>query len=198
MKPLKQELRRYLNDKVKEIPFALKGKKEAELSFNLAWLLKKLYLLINKKTGVVIGGYSPMNDEVNWMHVLKKIDFKHDLSFPTSSNSGMDFLKALPSELVESRIFGAKILIPQQGSLKVFPDIFFVPGRGFDLDGKRLGRGKGFYDRFLAQNEGIKIGVCFDCQLDGHIPVTDCDIAMDYVVTETLVANCKTGMRLIV
>ncbi|MEO7298676.1 MAG: 5-formyltetrahydrofolate cyclo-ligase, partial [Verrucomicrobiota bacterium] len=49
-------------------------------------------------------------------------------------------------------------------------DLALVPGVGFDLTGRRLGRGKGFYDRLLAEIPGTKCGVCFDEQIVEEIP----------------------------
>lgn len=64
-------------------------------------------------------------------------------------------------------------------------DLTLVPGVGFDLTGRRLGRGKGFYDRLLAEIPGTKCGVCFDEQIVGEIPTEPHDVRMDYVLTPT-------------
>lgn len=62
-------------------------------------------------------------------------------------------------------------------------DVAVVPGVAFDIHGHRLGRGRGYYDRFLADVPYIyKIGVCFPFQLVGQVPVVPTDIAMDTVV----------------
>jgi 5-formyltetrahydrofolate cyclo-ligase len=62
-------------------------------------------------------------------------------------------------------------------------DLIIVPGMAFDLKNNRLGRGKAYYDKFLAGQNGFKIGVCFDFQLLKKIPTIPSDIAMDLVVT---------------
>jgi 5-formyltetrahydrofolate cyclo-ligase len=64
-------------------------------------------------------------------------------------------------------------------------DFVAVPGVAFTVDGRRLGRGKGFYDRLLASVCGIKCGVAFDQQIVEHIPVEAHDIRLDYVLTPT-------------
>ncbi len=75
-----------------------------------------------------------------------------------------------------------------------YPDIELgiIPGMSFDYRGNRLGRGKGFYDRFLQQAKGMyKIGICFDFQLwEGNhsqpfIPTEETDIQMDEVISGT-------------
>ena len=65
-------------------------------------------------------------------------------------------------------------------------DIILVPGVAFDAAGHRLGRGRGYYDRFL-RTMGIvpsvrTLGVCFDFQKVDEVPVDDFDIAVDTVI----------------
>jgi 5-formyltetrahydrofolate cyclo-ligase len=62
-------------------------------------------------------------------------------------------------------------------------DLALVPGMAFDLSGNRLGRGKGFYDRILAQASGIKCGVGYDFQLLEKIPAEAHDARMDFILT---------------
>ena len=58
-----------------------------------------------------------------------------------------------------------------------------VPGMSFDPQGNRLGRGKGYYDRFLAQvPQAYKIGVCFDFQKVELVPTDENDIQMNEVI----------------
>jgi len=62
-------------------------------------------------------------------------------------------------------------------------DLVIVPGVAFDRKKKRLGRGKGFYDRFFKNNNSIKIGVGFDFQFLAEVSSTKLDIRMDKVIT---------------
>jgi 5-formyltetrahydrofolate cyclo-ligase len=64
-------------------------------------------------------------------------------------------------------------------------DLALAPGLGFDLAGRRLGRGQGFYDRMLAQIAGAKCGVAFDSQIMGEIPAEAHDIHMNFILTPT-------------
>jgi 5-formyltetrahydrofolate cyclo-ligase len=65
-------------------------------------------------------------------------------------------------------------------------DLILVPGVAFDLGGRRLGRGKGFYDRLLANARGIKCGIAFDVQIVKAVPVEIHDMRMNFIVTPTL------------
>lgn len=62
-------------------------------------------------------------------------------------------------------------------------DVAIVPGMAFDPAGHRLGRGRGYYDRFLPHiPQAYKIGVCFNFQLVDQVPVDTTDVKMDEVV----------------
>ncbi len=63
-------------------------------------------------------------------------------------------------------------------------DLAIIPGVAFNSEGNRLGRGKGFYDKFLAGFDGYKIGICFDFQLINSIPTEDFDIKMDQIISD--------------
>ena len=67
-------------------------------------------------------------------------------------------------------------------------DLILVPGLGFDPNGHRLGRGGGFYDRFIESlpttNRPLLLGVCFGCQIVDRVPTEPHDHPMDRVVTE--------------
>lgn len=65
-------------------------------------------------------------------------------------------------------------------------DVVLVPGMAFDASGRRLGRGRGYYDRFLAHcpSSMYKIGVCFSFRLLESVPSEPHDVIMDDVVTD--------------
>jgi 5-formyltetrahydrofolate cyclo-ligase len=62
-------------------------------------------------------------------------------------------------------------------------DLILVPGVGFDLNGRRLGRGKGYYDRLLTGIRGAKCGLAFEKQIVMTIPTEPHDITLDYIAT---------------
>ena len=80
--------------------------------------------------------------------------------------------------------FGADILGPNQSEKVVTPKIIIVPGLGFSKEGIRLGRGKGFYDRYLEDKSVIKIGISFEMQIVDFIPTDSHDVKMDFIVTD--------------
>ena len=64
-------------------------------------------------------------------------------------------------------------------------DLVIVPGLGFTRTGHRIGRGMGFYDRFLAQPEfiGISCGLAFEDQVIPVVPLLDHDVPLSMLVT---------------
>lgn len=62
-------------------------------------------------------------------------------------------------------------------------DLAVVPGMAFDTRGNRLGRGKGYYDRFLSQlPQATKVGLCFPFQKFPGVPTDENDVRMDLVI----------------
>lgn len=63
-------------------------------------------------------------------------------------------------------------------------DLAVVPGVAFTAGGARLGRGRGYYDRYLSQPafRAVKIGVCYRHQLVDELPLEPHDVVMDAVV----------------
>jgi len=64
-------------------------------------------------------------------------------------------------------------------------DLILVPGVAFDLCGRRLGRGKGYYDHLLAALRGTTCAVAFDQQLVDAIPVEPHDVCLNCILTPT-------------
>lgn len=96
---------------------------------------------------------------------------------------------------VEKGSFG--ILEPRAGSTKEVlpeePDLLILPGVAFDLGGRRIGYGKGYYDRFLEKiPSGIPlIGLAYDFQIVKSFPAKRGDRRVSKVVTEERVISAK-------
>lgn len=71
-------------------------------------------------------------------------------------------------------------------------EMVVVPAVAYDARGNRLGRGKGFYDRFLASTPAVKVGVGYDFQLLDEIPAEPHDVPMDIVITQKSTIVLKT------
>jgi len=89
-------------------------------------------------------------------------------------------------------------LIPQPAKGEIFPlgqiDLIVVPGLAFNESGHRLGRGKGFYDRFLAQPSlrALRAAIAFEEQLFADIPTEPHDVGMQMIVTDQRIIRIAT------
>lgn len=72
-------------------------------------------------------------------------------------------------------------------------DLILVPGLAFDEHGRRLGRGGGHYDRFLAGLSSARAGVAFEVQLAPEVPAGPGDECVDAVVTERRIIQTGAG-----
>ncbi len=64
-------------------------------------------------------------------------------------------------------------------------DLVIVPGLGFDRKGRRLGRGEGYFDRFLKKTgKAVKIGIAFREQIVKKIPTAAHDVRVDKILTD--------------
>ena len=64
-------------------------------------------------------------------------------------------------------------------------DVVFVPGLAFDKNGGRLGRGAGYFDRYLAKlKKAIKVGLAYKEQVVKKVPAEKHDIFLDFIITD--------------
>lgn len=87
----------------------------------------------------------------------------------------------------ETLAFGAFGILEPQGERPCGAgeiDLAVCPGVAFTADGRRLGRGRGYYDRYLGQPafRGYRVGVCYAHQLVDDLPAEPHDVRMDTVI----------------
>jgi 5-formyltetrahydrofolate cyclo-ligase len=158
------------------------NKKNIQINFNhIIKILKKEK--ISKK---VVGGYYPINFEVDDLELLKKLEKnKFNISLPViKKNFQMDFYKWSFSDLLKINKYG----IPEPGTLNiVYPDVILVPLVAFDKNLNRLGYGGGYYDRLIKRiskrKKIIKIGLALSVQEVDKVPINIHDQKLDYIVT---------------
>ncbi len=64
-------------------------------------------------------------------------------------------------------------------------EMVIVPAVAYDRRGNRVGRGRGYYDRLLAETKAVKVGVGYDFQLVDEIDTDPHDVPVDIVITQT-------------
>jgi 5-formyltetrahydrofolate cyclo-ligase len=147
---------------------------------------------IYKKSGSLLL-YMPLQGELDVRLILQRaISDQKDLALP----------RFVPETNSYAAFFvGDEPLVP--GSFNILEpslrrpaplnrlDLIVAPGLAFDGRGRRLGRGKGFYDRLLSAVNGVKCGICFDEQLLAEIPVEPHDVTLDFLATPTRWLDCR-------
>lgn len=136
--------------------------------------------------------YHSLPDELSTHDFLKKWSGKKRFYLPRVNGVN---LEVLPYE--ESRLeLGSFHIEEPTGNEVADPkdiEMVVVPAVAFDRKGKRLGRGKGFYDRFLSQTKATKVGVGYEFQLLDEIPSEPHDVPMDMIITQhTTIIVTKT------
>jgi len=127
----------------------------------------------------VVYGYVPMASEPDWL--APAWPEGKTLAFPRTDEAGsMQFFCSR-----EFQIGPWKAHEPVGDELAPPPDLILVPGLAFDRQCHRMGRGGGFYDRWLEEYpKVVKIGLCFSCQLVDRVPMEAHDARMNIVLTE--------------
>lgn len=74
-------------------------------------------------------------------------------------------------------------------------DAVIVPSVAYDRQGNRVGRGKGYYDRLLADTKAIRIGMAYDFQLVDEIDIEPHDVGVDIVITDSRIIFTRKRSR---
>ena len=128
--------------------------------------------------------FAALPDEPATDEVLARWASTRRVVLPRVEGDAMRFYACRPDALV----FGAFGILEPQGE-RPCPageiDLVVCPGVAFTADGRRLGLGRGYYDRYLGDPafRGFRVGVCYAHQLVDDLPVEPHDVRMDRVIT---------------
>lgn len=130
--------------------------------------------------------YAAMSDEVPTEEVLGRWHMSgRRIVVPRVEGEIMRFYDYDPTTMTS----GAYGISEPQGEVECNAediDLIIVPARAFTRSGIRLGRGGGFYDKYMSLKgfRAHKSGVAFECQIFDSLPYADHDILVDEVITE--------------
>lgn len=143
----------------------------------------------------IVAIYAPIHNEVDTAEVMHAaLASAKLLLLPAVCNDGLE-LRSIsgPGELCRGA-FGipepaaqCPVHSPEEA------DLFVIPGIAFDLSGRRIGYGKGYYDRALHHQEGKGklVGFCYDFQLLERIAGEPHDVRMDIIITERRIIRLR-------
>ncbi|NDW19773.1 5-formyltetrahydrofolate cyclo-ligase [Dysgonomonas sp. 216] len=128
--------------------------------------------------------YNSLSDEVSTLDFINRWAKEKQFFLPVVTGNDLQFVKYEADKKFVVSDYGIKE--PEGKAFVEYDkiDMIIVPGVAFDRKLNRMGRGKGYYDRFLPKLKALKVGVCFDFQLLNSIPFDKNDVKMDMIVSE--------------
>jgi len=180
IKTQKQELRKIIRQKI-----TLLSTDECQASDAL--LYERALALPEFQRANTIFCYVGAKDEINTLPLLDKIlAAKKALVIPKCISKGV-MEACLIHNLTELQLGKYGILEPISSKPAIKPteiDLCFVPCLTCSKDGKRLGYGGGYYDRYLMQANFFKVALCRSSLIVEDLPVEEHDVRMDLVITD--------------
>ncbi len=149
---------------------------------NAKIVFKKIESLTEFKIAKTILLYWSLPDEMPTHNFVEKWSNSKQVLLPALDGEEIILKQFISQKQMTAGKWG--ILEPNENecfSEKI--DLVVVPGVAFDIKKNRLGRGKGYYDRFLTKINTFKIGICYDFQLIESVPANYKDVKMNAVIT---------------
>lgn len=141
------------------------------------------------KVRQVVAGYAAIGDEIDPLPLLETFALEQArIALPcvVAKDQPLIFRSWTLDQLLEPGAFGTRE--PAANHPEMVPSLVLVPLVGFDLKGRRLGYGGGFYDRTLealkAQGPLTVVGLAYEAQRLNNVPAERHDVRLDWVVTE--------------
>jgi 5-formyltetrahydrofolate cyclo-ligase len=175
----KADLRQKIRDRLGRISLAVRTVESLELCARLEPQLQSAHTILF---------FAPLPDELDvWPLLEKLLPARKVCALPAfhAATQGYAAHRVLNLETdIATGKFGISEPLPacEEIPLNRF-DLVLVPGLAFDVNGNRLGRGRGFFDRILSAASGVKCGVAYDFQLLDRIPTEPHDAKVNFIFT---------------
>jgi len=179
----KQELRKEMKETLRSVDKDTLDKWSKEITDHVLTLPE----WVNANTiGITISG----EYEVNSKYLIEKAwELKKRVAVPKChpKTKNMTFREITSYSQLEVVYYGLQEPIEEQTTVVLHNeiDLLFVPGLSFVTNGYRLGHGGGYYDRYLAQYQGVTMSLAFPVQVLDEIPVESFDIPVQKIATNT-------------
>ncbi len=175
----------------KEILLRLRKQKQQDRVGKSLLILKKLFALAEFKRAKTILFYASFDGEVETLEMIKQsLTLGKKIALPNIDTKDKTIIPTYVHDLNEDLVLGP-YGIKESRHKERHPaaldeiDLSIVPGVAFDRDNYRLGRGAGYYDRFLTRlsKKIPAIGLAFDFQIVSRLPRQEHDISMTRVIS---------------
>ena len=152
------------------------------LSNDIVTLLLSMKEYQEAKTVII---YYPLTDEINTISIIENALKVHKLvALPKCTDDIMDFYYIDNLSDLKKGKYNIMEPVSNKKVTEFTNSICIVPGIAFDKYYHRLGYGKGYYDRFLKNYPGLKIGLCYEQLFINKISTDTFDIPVDIIITE--------------
>ncbi|MGD9767647.1 MAG: 5-formyltetrahydrofolate cyclo-ligase [Pseudolabrys sp.] len=146
--------------------------------------------------GAIVSGFFPMRSEINPLPLMRRLAGEGaQLALPVIAGRGKPLTIRAWSTGDELASGQWGIREPKPDAPEVDPDIMIVPLACFDRSGHRIGYGAGYFDmtihRARSRKPVVTLGVAFALQEIDHVPATDHDEQLDFVLTEREVIDFR-------
>ena len=171
----KRNIRKGVRSKIAE----LSAEEKLHLSTQI---FNKITDLEDIKNASVIAIFASLSDEPQTAAFIEQISLHKRVVIPRIEGDEMDFY-----DISEGVALGAYNIMEPIATTPIEPseiDVMIVPGVAFTHEGARLGRGKGFYDKYLSR-KGFRahtIGVCYPCQVLDEIATEPHDKRVNCII----------------
>lgn len=167
-----------LRSLLKKYPIDIVQKKLEE-----KYLLEILEGVVSLRQPSCVGLYAAIENEVDLSSTFKKCqELGIVTAYPRIVADVITFHAIDSLKMLSTKSFG--ILEPDQIAPLVVPDLLVVPGLAFTKEGRRLGRGRGHYDKYLSQHAIYTVSLAFSWALLEDIPIEPHDVVINKVISQ--------------
>jgi 5-formyltetrahydrofolate cyclo-ligase len=181
-----------------EIRRRLRARNPADRGTDSARIHERLVALPEWAGASTVLLFHPLRSEPDTLPLLQRaLAESRTVALPAMDSQTGDYLPRQVISATTQLVAGPLGILEPPASAPALPwnqlDFLVIPGLGFCPDGRRLGRGRGYYDRLLARTHGFCCGVAFDEQIVADLPTEPHDRRLDCILTPSRGWRCSAA-----
>lgn len=180
----------------KKIKNELKSLSKEDIETNSSKIEQQLTTINDFNKASKIGLYYSIEKEIETKHLIKKLLSQNkEILLPKVNNNDMHFVKINTLDELNPGKYG---ILEPKSKKESKPDLVILPAIAIDKNGNRIGRGKGFFDKYLNKNPNIKT-ICLvnNLQVIENINPEKHDKKIDIIISEKKIINTQNNKLLL-
>ncbi len=170
--------------------------KEIEIADASESIQRRVLLMEEFRTARRVGLYLAHRNEVRTDLLFTEGDrYRKEIYYPKAVSEGeaLDYYRVITLDDLERCEDGSSEPSGRQSRLRDMDDldVLIVPGVAFDLQGCRMGWGRGFYDACLENFRGTRVALAYEFQIVGQLPMGVRGKRVDWIITDTRMIRCS-------